>query len=118
MQPTVKVGDRVLLTVPKVNKLSTPYHPEPFTAVHRKGTMVTVKGKNYQSDSRIVTFVKKVSQPFTSPQKERRKCDALLVWHFISSPVFERSQTTFVSNLEVMVLFSFFTVLFLRRREM
>ena len=29
-----------------------------------------------------------------------------LVWHFISLPVFERSQTTFISNLGVMVSFS------------
>ena len=76
VQPTVKVGDLVLLKVPKVNKLSTPYHPEPFTVVHKKGTMVTVKGTNDQSYSCNVTFVKKVSQPFTSPQKGRKKDDA------------------------------------------
>ena len=43
VQPTVKVDDRVLFKVPKVNKLSTLYRPEPFTVVHKKGTMVTVK---------------------------------------------------------------------------
>ena len=36
VQTTVKVGNCVLLKVPKVNKLSTPYHPEPFTVVHKK----------------------------------------------------------------------------------
>ena len=77
VQPTVKVGDRVLLKAPKVNKLSTPYHSEPPTVVHKKGTMVTVKGENDQSYSRNVTFVKKVPQPFASPQKLRRKGDAL-----------------------------------------
>ena len=40
-----------------------------------------------------------------------------LVWHFISPSVFERSQTTFVSNLRVMVLFSFFTVLFFKEER-
>ena len=49
VRPTVKVGDRVLLKVSRVSKLSTPYHPEPFTVVHKKGTMVTVKGANDQS---------------------------------------------------------------------
>ena len=49
VQPTVKVGDCVLLKIPKVNKLSTAYHPEPFTAVHKKGTMVTLKWANDQS---------------------------------------------------------------------
>ena len=48
VQPTVKVGDRVLFKAPKVNKPSTPYHPEPFTVVHKKSTMVTVKGANDQ----------------------------------------------------------------------
>ena len=38
--------------------------------------MVTVKGANDQSYSRNVTFVKKVPQPLTSPQKGRRKGDA------------------------------------------
>ena len=77
VQPTVKVGDRVLLKAPKVNKLYTPYHSELFTVVHKKGTMVTVKEANDQSYSRNVTFVKKVPQPFASPQKGRRKGDAL-----------------------------------------
>ena len=76
MQPTVKVCNRVLHKVPKVNKLSTPHHPEPFTVVHNKGTMVTVKGANDQSYSRNATFVKKVLQPLTSSQKVRRKGDA------------------------------------------
>ena len=73
MQPTVRIGDRVLLKAPKVNKLSTPYHKEPFTVVHKKGNMVTVKGANDQSYSRNVTFVKKVPQSLTLPQKERKK---------------------------------------------
>ena len=72
-QPAVKVGDHVLLKVPIVSKLSTPYHLEPFTVVHKKRTMVTVKGGNDQSYSRNVTSVKKVPQPLTSPLKGRRK---------------------------------------------
>ena len=76
VQPTVKVGDRVLLKAPKVNKLSTPYHSEPFTVVHKKVTMVIVKGAFDQCYSRNVIFVKKVPQPFASPQKGRRKGDA------------------------------------------
>ena len=107
VQPTVKVGNRLLLKVLKVNKLSTPYHPESFTVVHKKGTMVTVKVANDQSYSRNVTFVKKVPQPFTSPQKGRKKGDAPGVALHKPS-LFGRSQTTFVSNLGVMVLFSFF----------
>ena len=77
VQPTVKVGDRVLiLKALKVNKLSTSYHSEPFTVLHKKGTMVIVKGANDQFYSRNVTFVKKIPQPFASPQKGRRKGDA------------------------------------------
>ena len=79
VQPTVRVDDRVLLKAPKVNKLSTPYHPEPFTVVYKKGTMVTVKGANDRSYSRNVTFVKKVLQSLTLPQKGRKKGAATCV---------------------------------------
>lgn len=40
---TFKIGDRVLVKRPKVNKFSTPFDPRPYTVVNIKGSMISAR---------------------------------------------------------------------------
>ena len=59
---TLCVGDTVLVRQKKLNKLSTPFDPLPYTIVQMKGSMVTAKrdGTN-KWITRNSSFFKKVS---------------------------------------------------------
>ncbi|XP_024117578.2 uncharacterized protein K02A2.6-like [Oryzias melastigma] len=58
----VKQGDRVLLRQQKQNKLSTPFEPEPYTVISRKGPSVWLE-KNGIKKMRHVSHVKLWIEP-------------------------------------------------------
>ena len=55
----IRVGDKVLIRQPKINKLSTPFHPYRYKVVARKGSMVTAERGSHKV-TRNVSFFKKI----------------------------------------------------------
>ena len=53
----LKVGDYVLMQVPKDNKLSMPFNPKPFQVSEIKGNMVTARNTE-RTVTRNVSFFK------------------------------------------------------------
>ena len=54
------VGDTVLVRQPKVNKLSTIYHPAPLTVAEVKGTMITATDTIHGNKTRNASHFKRV----------------------------------------------------------
>uniref|UniRef100_A0A8W8KL26 Uncharacterized protein n=1 Tax=Magallana gigas TaxID=29159 RepID=A0A8W8KL26_MAGGI len=42
-QHKLKIGDQVLVKQQKLDKLSTPYNPQPYTVIKQHGPMITAK---------------------------------------------------------------------------
>jgi hypothetical protein len=55
----ITLGDTVLLRQPKLNKLSTPFDPEPFRVVAVKDSMITARNK-LKTVTRNSSFFKKI----------------------------------------------------------
>ena len=43
----LKVGDKVLLKQPKLNKTTTPYHPQPYVVIARNGSQLVAKNQDH-----------------------------------------------------------------------
>ena len=63
----LKVGDRVLVKQPKVNKFSTPFNPTPLTIISMKGSMVTASHPGGKQVTRNTAHFKKLPQSTTAP---------------------------------------------------
>nr|XP_002730526.1 PREDICTED: uncharacterized protein K02A2.6-like [Saccoglossus kowalevskii] len=53
------IGDRVLVKQQKRNKMSTPFNPEPYEVVSKKGSMTTVQRGNHEI-TRNASFFKRI----------------------------------------------------------
>jgi len=65
------VGDKVMVKIPKQNKLSSHYDPAPYTITDIKGSMITAAKEN-RSITRNSSFFKKVNMPGDQPAKNRQ----------------------------------------------
>ena len=57
----MQVGDTVLVKQPKLGKLSTPYHPVPFTATSKNHSMLTAEGDDWKVTCKFSHFKKFLS---------------------------------------------------------
>ena len=59
---TLKIGDIVLVKQKKINKFSTPFNPNPYTVVKKKGNMITAKSSENQFITRNSSYFKLISK--------------------------------------------------------
>ena len=61
-------GDQVLLKLNRSSKLDTPFHPEPYRVVDKRGSEVTIQSSTGERYRRNVTHVKKFHTESPQPQ--------------------------------------------------
>lgn len=66
---SLKIGDTVLVKQEKRNKSTTPFNPEPFKIIHKKGSMVTAH-KNGKDITRNSSFFKKVNERLSDEEAD------------------------------------------------
>jgi hypothetical protein len=59
----LKMGDVVLVKIPKENKLSTPFSPQPYLITEKKGTQITVKNNSHSITRNSSHFKKTEASP-------------------------------------------------------
>lgn len=72
-------GDQVLLKQNRSNKLDTPFHPEPYKVVDKRGSEVTIQSSTGERYRRNVTHVKKFhteSTQLTTPGQPEESVEA------------------------------------------
>ena len=69
----LKVGDYVLMQVPKSNKLSMPFNPKPYQVISVKGSMVTVSNAEH-TVTRNVPFFKYLPN-YNKPEEDEQDDD-------------------------------------------
>lgn len=73
----IDIGDKVLIRQPKINKLSTPFHPHPYKVVARNGSMITAECGSHKV-TRNVSFFKKIKTTPTSENETDDEVDDLI----------------------------------------
>ena len=67
----ITVGDTVLVTQPRLNKLSTPFNPAPLVVTERKGTMVTSQRGDGSKVTRNVSMFRSIPQTLIQESNTR-----------------------------------------------
>ena len=75
----IAVGDTVLVTQPRLNKLSTPFNPTPLVVTERKGTMVTAQRGDGSKVTRNVSMFRSIPQTLIQESDTRDdSCENIL----------------------------------------